>query len=391
MTDAQIDTTAEWRGEDWPEFRAGPPWVMAEMIAAQPALVEPILGNPVAPDIAERILRAAQRGEPVVVAGCGTSEHGAQAIAALLDDGLRQQGLRGGLVEARQALEATFDPRPGGICLAISHDGGTRATLLAAEAAHAAGADVVAITGRADGAIASVADVAFVTPALDRSWCHTLAYGSMMLAGAAIGSAIAGDALIATAIAQGLIEAQEATTNQAPPIAERLGGRRPILVCGFGADEITARELALKMEEGPRAPCVARHLETLLHGHLVACDASVGLILIALDDAGAARRDARLALAAEAAARLGMRTAALLSPAAAAALDPALTPGGRVTLPEAPASPLPRLWPLLNGAAALQTLTLAAIAQAGVNPDLIRREEAPYREAAAIAEGASDW
>ena len=46
---------------------------------------------------------------------------------------------------------------------------------------------------------------------------------------------------------------------------------------------------------------------------------------------------------------------------------------------------------VLGGAAALQRLTLAMAAEAGVNPDLIRREEAPYREAAALVEDRHDW
>jgi hypothetical protein len=40
----------------------------------------------------------------------------------------------------------------------------------------------------------------------------------------------------------------------------------------------------------------------------------------------------------------------------------------------------------LDGAIALQLLTLGMVHAVGVNPDLIRREEAPYREAAALAE-----
>ena len=42
-------------------------------------------------------------------------------------------------------------------------------------------------------------------------------------------------------------------------------------------------------------------------------------------------------------------------------------------------------------AAALQRLTLAMVTEAGVNPDLIRREEAPYREAAALVEDEPHW
>jgi hypothetical protein len=40
---------------------------------------------------------------------------------------------------------------------------------------------------------------------------------------------------------------------------------------------------------------------------------------------------------------------------------------------------------LVDGALAAQHLTLALAHEAGTNPDLIRREEDPYREAAALA------
>ena len=46
-----------------------------------------------------------------------------------------------------------------------------------------------------------------------------------------------------------------------------------------------------------------------------------------------------------------------------------------------------RLAGLLAGAGALQTLTLELAQARGVNPDLIRREEAPYRDAAHEAGG----
>jgi hypothetical protein len=92
----------------------------------------------------------------------------------------------------------------------------------------------------------------------------------------------------------------------------------------------------------------------------------------------------------EAAARLGMPFAALLSPEAATAITDALTPAGRIVLPGG-TDALPPLHALLGGAAALQRLTLALVAEAGVNPDLIRREEAPYREAAALVEDRQDW
>ncbi len=46
---------------------------------------------------------------------------------------------------------------------------------------------------------------------------------------------------------------------------------------------------------------------------------------------------------------------------------------------------------LLTGAVALQLLTLELAHLVGSNPDLIRREQRAYREAAAVAETRADW
>jgi hypothetical protein len=46
---------------------------------------------------------------------------------------------------------------------------------------------------------------------------------------------------------------------------------------------------------------------------------------------------------------------------------------------------------LLGGAAALDVITLALVRARGVNPDLIRREEEPYRRAGELGDGSGDW
>jgi glucosamine--fructose-6-phosphate aminotransferase (isomerizing) len=181
------DNSRDWHTRDYPELRDQPPWVMEEMILAQPSLVEPILGARGAGVAALRdaIAAAGRAGAPIVVTGCGTSEHAALAVAELLSAalGLANAGSR---AEAREALDAALDPRPGGVCIAISHNGTTRATLLALEAAHAAGATTALITARAGGPIATLADHVIVTPVNDASWCHTFAYVSALLAGGAL-------------------------------------------------------------------------------------------------------------------------------------------------------------------------------------------------------------
>src|SRR5262245_26735981 len=82
-----VTTTPDWHTPDFPELRAAPPWVTDEMTAAQPSLAASLLG---APTEATTALAAAIKdaGGPVSVVGCGTSEHGAMAFAALLDAAL---------------------------------------------------------------------------------------------------------------------------------------------------------------------------------------------------------------------------------------------------------------------------------------------------------------
>ena len=51
----------------------------------------------------------------------------------------------------------------------------------------------------------------------------------------------------------------------------------------------------------------------------------------------------------------------------------------------------PLLSSLLQSAVAVQLLTLGIVGLAGTNPDLIRREERAYREAALIGDATPDW
>lgn len=378
-----------WRTDDYPELRPNPPWVTEEMVASQPALIAPILTNPRAAELAQILLDVDESGEPIVVTGCGTSEHGAIAVAELLDAALRHRGAQGGRVESRQAFEAALDPRAGGLCLAVTESGGTRATLLALDAARDTGATTAAITANPEGQAASSVDVAMLTPVRDRAWCHTVAYTSAILAGAALAAEIAEIDLSPDDLAAWLQQALTPTKAERN-IAQEFHDLSLLHIIGSGADRVTAREIALKIEEGARRPAVARDLETLLHGHFVACGPATGLIVVLTESREAARRQQRATHGMEAAARLGMPIAAILSPKAAHAVPEPLTPAGRIVLPPGD-DPLPPLLPLLGGAAALQRLTLALVADAGVNPDLIRREEAPYREAAALVEDRTDW
>jgi glutamine---fructose-6-phosphate transaminase (isomerizing) len=346
-----------------PELRAGPPWVTEEMVAAQPALARALLDSPPEglPSFAAAVREASEAGMPVSVVGCGTSEHGAMAIAELLS-----AALGGGwpsAVVSRQSLDAAERPQRGGVCIAVSHDGGTYATTLALEAAAAGGATTAVVTAVPDGPTAAAAEIVLETPMHDDSWCHTVAYNSSILCGAALAREL-GMADVGGATAAELL------SDVAAPDAAPLADSARVICAGAGLDYITARELALKLAEGARIPTAALHLETLLHGHLAGEDAGTGLVLVDSDRASV-RIGLRAGLAARAVGEIGMPVVDLGAPPATGLAEPVAR--------------------LLGGAAALQGLTLALVRARGVNPDLIRREEAPYRDAAAVAEGEASW
>lgn len=379
-----------WDTDEFPELREGPPWVMQEMIAAQPALVKDILHTPPsgAADAARSIAEALANDRPVVVCGCGTSEHAAHGVAALLSAATERE--RTALVQARPAMSAALDPAPG-VCVAISHDGGTHATMLALAAARAAGASTITITHNGEGSVARAADHVLITPRHDESWCHTVAYTSALAAGGALAAGLGRRDPSPEAARKVLDYATNFTASAA--IAERLADRRVVLCAGAQSDHVTARELALKIAEGARLATVALELETVLHGQLAGHEPADALIVVAITDhpdrARIARRAEHLA---RAAGEIGLPVAALLSEPYDQALAVELTPAGRLVtrLPD-DAQLEPKLAGLLAGAGALQALTLELAHARGTNPDLIRREQAPYRRAAQAAEGTADW
>ena len=136
-----------WASSEMPERRAGPPYLMTEMIAAEPAVAERIAvrvqAQPRPQPSGERIRSAAAGGLPIVATGCGTSEHAAMAVAALLR---RAMGADAFGVGACEAFELARRPPTRGVVLGVSHEGGTAATNGALAAARDAGATTALLT-----------------------------------------------------------------------------------------------------------------------------------------------------------------------------------------------------------------------------------------------------
>jgi glutamine---fructose-6-phosphate transaminase (isomerizing) len=387
-----------WASSSQPSLRAEPPFHMTDMIDAEPSIAGRILERhePVgsaAAELGRAIRRTIRAGEPIILTGCGTSEHAAYGAAEILREAVRAADIRSAGQATRhepyaaQAFELALDPPPTGLVIGISHEGGTAATNAALEAARAAGARTAIITASDRSPGAGLAQFVVETEELDQSWCHTVGYLSPMVAAAAVGGHIAGRPVDAAfrAAAFELLRAGADRASIAEGVAGRLSGVQSMVIIASGADRTAGRELALKIEEGTWIPSAYRDLETFLHGHLAATGESMGLVLILADRD---HRDERLTRASgtlRAARAVGMETAAIVAADAAVDLPTDLTTAGRIVVPEAPALPAP-VAALLGTAIPLQLLTERLARARGVNPDAIHRDDDRYREAAEAAE-----
>jgi len=355
-----------------PPFRARPPFVMSEMIAAEPAVAERLvrrLAKDAALDRAAVEIREAVDGDrPVMTTGCGTSEHAALGIAMLLSEALNLPV--GQEVRAVQALEALRRPLANGLLLAVSHEGGTHATLEAMRAAQAAGATTALITVGAGSPAAALADHVITTEEQDQSWCHTVGYLAPLVVGMALAAKLRRTRLDAAAIRALLDVSQDA--HGPAEIAAALVGTDRIVVAGSGPDAISARELALKISEGPRLAATAFELETVLHGHLAAVTRWTGLIVVLTDGSPPVLARAHKLLAAAKA--LSVPAAAIVGDEITGELDPDETPAGRVELPHTGRVPA-LAGSLLASAIALQLLTERLARARSMNPDTLGRED----------------
>jgi glucosamine--fructose-6-phosphate aminotransferase (isomerizing) len=407
MSTSTFDPTAPlpgppdpWRSTSQPSRRGTAPFHMTDMIEAEPALAPRILARnedaaSAAAALAGAISRAIKAGGPVVVTGCGTSEHAAQGVAGILGEAVRAAGLSGpGGIAARepaseQALELSLDPPASGLVIGVSHEGATTATNAALAASRAAGARtaLITVTDRSPGA--ELAHLVVETEELDQGWCHTVGYLSPLVAAVAVGAHLARrpvDEAVRSAV-RDLLQAGVDRASIAEAVAARLSAMRTVLVVASGADRPAGRELTLKIEEGTWIPAAYRDLETFLHGHLAATDESTALVLMLTDRDHRDDRLERARGALRAARVIGMETAAIVTADIAAELPTELTPAGRIVVPEAPSLPSP-VAALLGTATPLQLLTERLARARGVDPDAIHRDVDRYREAADAADSA---
>ena len=220
-----------------PRLRPGPPWAMAEAIAAEPALAERIrqrlLDDGSAAALADAVRAAAAAGQEVIVTGCGTSEHAALATAEVLRDAWRAAGLPGRGPVSAQAFELAQDPPAGGLVIGISHEGGTAATIAALDASRSRGARTALVTASPGAPAAAAADLVLATVELDTSWCHTVGYVSPIVAAIVTAGLLAGTPPAAGALRARVAEGIEAAhasdgARLTPRPLDRPGDRRRV-------------------------------------------------------------------------------------------------------------------------------------------------------------------
>ena len=370
-----------WHQQSYPEYRQSPPWVMEDMIALEPALAADLerLDTELGP-LTDAARTAAEADEPIILIGCGTAWHAAQACADVLSEALGASHK----AQSRQSFDAALDPRGSGLCIAVSNGGRSKATLDALEAARRAGASTGLITADPSGPLSQAADHVATTMTPDASWCHTIAYLAPILAAAVLGAKVAHQRIAPDSL-RTAIEDSLATSNQARTIAKALDGVDRILTIGSGADAVAARELSLKIEEAAYVPAATHQTENLLHGHLVPCDQTDGLVVLVTDRRSRDARAERAAAALRAARSLGVRTAAIVTEDVDRVIATNQTSAGRIVLKDHTSLP-GALASYTLTAAAFQHLTVGLADCAGANPDFIRRDFEPYRRAYDLAE-----
>jgi fructoselysine-6-P-deglycase FrlB-like protein len=375
-----------WAPSEMPAWRDGPPYAMTEMIAAEPALADRLARrlqlNPALEAVADALREAARDRLAITTTGCGTSQHAAIAVAALIADALAIAGLPDDRVAAVQAFELSRRVPRGGVVVAVTHEGGTAATNEALRAAAAAGATTILITVSDRSPAAALAGRVLSTEEQDQSWCHTVGYLSPLVVGACLHGAIRDAPPPPEAMAR------QVAAGADPPAAEGMAAKFAstdrLLVVGSGTDYAAARELALKVEEGARMPAVAHELETIRHGHLAAASKRTGLVMVLTDaeGRGAALLD-RAASVLRSAGELGMPAAAIAAADVGGAPERSIATAGWQSVTLEPGLPRP-VAAILGSAVPLQLLTERLARARGTNPDTIGRED-PRQAAAASA------
>jgi glutamine---fructose-6-phosphate transaminase (isomerizing) len=353
------------------EVRSAHPYFMYEEVHEQPEAWRVAIerGEAAVPDWAP-LLRGKRR---LYLTGCGTSFH----AAVVAEYWLRTLGVApdARAVEAFELTTGSYSYRPPTAVIAFSQGGSKGMTVAAVEKAKAAGATVLTVTGNPDSPLAKTADAVLATGYdRDLSWAHTISYTTCLAAflRLAIGLQEGEDGADLLGQLNRLPAAAAASLRDEGPLrglAKRQVSRRRVFILGSGANYGTALEAGLKMRETNYAHADGLNAEYFLHGPISSLEADSLVIGIA---APGSTRNRTLD---------GLRAARTIGAATLGLGEIGDQDLPRVCNELIELPPLrEELTPLLY-VVPLQLVAYWQTVELGFNPDLIRRDQAPYFEA----------
>jgi glutamine---fructose-6-phosphate transaminase (isomerizing) len=346
--------------------RSAHPYHMHDAIRAQPdALRRVVRENAAALDDLAARLGGIER---VALAGIGTSWHAA-LVGELL---LAQRGRLGHRVRAFHSFDLPgywpdFDARTA--VIVVTHGGAGRLSGSVLDKARASGGLGVALTGKGHDDLPD-ADVTLRTVEQERSSAHTVSYTTALTLLAGLAARLGPEPRLGQEIdALPELVAQLLGQQAWHELGTRDARRRCYWVLGGGPNTPTALEIALKLNEAAHAPAFAHGTEQFLHGPWAAVERDDVVLLVAPPGPG---RDRSLR-AARAAREIGARVVVL---AGAGDAEARALASDFVTLPDVDEllSPIVAVVPL-------QLFTYHVAVARGVNPDIMRTDEAPYAAA----------
>ena len=393
-----------WDFMPTPAARPGPPWAMAEMIAAEPGLARSRGGSPGRRRIRRSAGRRRQRrrvgpASRWSITGCGTSEHAAMAVAAILREGVARSRAGRSRAGRGPGVRAVARPaRRGARRRASATRVATTATIAAMAASRAAGARTALITGSAGVArggrcgcrasrrsrwtAAGATRWATCRRSSPRRWpprCWPAARRRRPVSGGGWPT--------------GSRRRTRAGGRRLAPRRGHRGRRSPARrTCSSSAPAPTASPPASSPSRSRRRPGCPRRCATSRRSCTATCrrpGPETALVLV-LTERGRPRgaRQAGAPGAARPRPRRASGRRRSWAPTPRRAIPAALTPGGRIVVPESPDLPA-AVASLLGTAGPLQLVTLAVAAARGTNPDQIRRDDPRYLRAAELADDPS--
>lgn len=224
---------------------------------------------------------------PVIFAGIGTSLHACRVAAYWAAD-LSGGRIRPVAVETHDlALRGTIQPQDQ--IVVVSHRGTKVFPNQLLARAKEVGARTISVTGH--GATNPAGDIVLRTCPDETASTHSVSYVSALAVLGRLVAKLVGQYAADFAAALDRVPAaiQETLEKPAPTaVLRHLINREPIFLTGFGVDELTAIEAALKIKEGAYLWAEAMSVELSLHGTPAAFEARMAAITLVpeIDDGG---------------------------------------------------------------------------------------------------------